>query len=145
MKIQTKALHLSLTPAISDYVEKKIKSLEKYVDESVSEAEAGVEVSKTTNHHNEGSELFAAKVRIDAGETHVWTEEKDADLYAAIDKVRDELARQLSTTKKKKQHLLKRGGLKVKEMLRGFGWGKGGAATTPDIAEDISETPDDTK
>ncbi len=45
---------------------------------------------------------------------------EETDLYKAIDMVRDEILREVRADKSKKISLVRRGGAKIKDMLRGF-------------------------
>lgn len=114
MKTTIKGKHMEITEAIDSYVTKRLETLDKFLAES---ALVEVEVSKTTNHHKSG-DIFRAEVNItNRGElTRAVAEE--ADLYAAIDKIRDEAIHVLSSKKGKKQSLWKRGKLRIKNMLR---------------------------
>jgi putative sigma-54 modulation protein len=119
MQIQLKATGIELTPAIKDYAEKKISSLEKFFGESEGIL-AAVEVGKTTAHHRSG-DVYRAEVSIRvSGVNHYAAAEKD-DLYAAIDEVKDEVAREIVKAKGRKQTLIRRGGAKIKNLLRRLG------------------------
>lgn len=119
MNINIKATGTSLTPAISDYINKKVGGIEKFLEDAEA-ARFDVEIGVTTRHHNAGEEQFRAEVNLHAGDLHLRAEESHEDLYAAIDLVKDELAREVLTKKRKRLHLLRRGGQKVKNMLKGF-------------------------
>ncbi len=118
MKINTKATNISLTPAISDYVEKKISLLEKFF-KNPGEVLINVEVGKTTKHHKSGN-VFLAEIHIVAdGEEYYATTETE-DLYAAIDLVKDDIAREMTSRRKKAIRMLRRGGAHLKNILRGI-------------------------
>lgn len=118
MKINTKATNISLTPAISDYVEKKISLLEKFF-KNPGEVLINVEVGKTTKHHKSGN-VFLAEIHIVAdGEEYYATTETE-DLYAAIDLVKDDIAREMTSRRKKAIRMLRRGGAHLKNLLRGI-------------------------
>jgi putative sigma-54 modulation protein len=122
MRIHTKAQHIGLTPAISAYVEKRLGSLGKYVSYADSYDDARVEVTleKTNDHHNTSGEQFIAKANLDARTLHIFAEATDADLYAAIDKLKDELQRELGSKRERRVSLIRRGGQKLKSMLKGL-------------------------
>ncbi|MEK7634995.1 MAG: ribosome-associated translation inhibitor RaiA [Patescibacteria group bacterium] len=119
MKINTKATGITLTPSISDYIEKKVQMLEKFL-QGAQEVLVNVEVGKTTKHHKSG-DVFMAEIQIIAGGQTYYAKEETNDLYAAIDEVKDEIAYKLSGEKKKTLHLLRRGGAKIKNLMKGFG------------------------
>ena len=116
MRVQIKATEMALTPAIKDYAEKKVLSLEKFF-KGRGEVLAQIEVGKTTKHHKSGN-VFRAEISIRAdGQNYYAVSEKD-DLYAAIDEVKDEMAHEIVSSKSKKETLFRRGGAKIKAMLK---------------------------
>jgi ribosomal subunit interface protein len=117
MKINTKATSITLTPSISEYIEKKVMPLDKFFQ--VGEALMNVEVGRTTRHHKSG-EIFRAEIRVSYNGQEYYSVAEAEDLYAAIDEVKDEITRELSSGKKKSLHLLRRGGAKIKELLKGI-------------------------
>jgi len=118
MKINIKATGIELTTSVSDYVTKKISSLEKYVAESA-DVVAQVEVGKSTNHHKSG-DIFKAEVHIIGGGLDLYAVSEQADLYAAIDLVKDDMAQKLSHIKGKKEALHRRGARMMKDVMRGL-------------------------
>ena len=117
ININTKGTNISLTPAISEYIEKKVAMLEKFL-KNTDEVLVNVEVGKTTKHHKSG-EYFKAEFHVmENGNDHYAVAETE-DLYASIDEVKDEIARKLSSNKKKVLHLFRKGSAMIKRMLRG--------------------------
>ncbi|HUC88956.1 MAG TPA: ribosome-associated translation inhibitor RaiA [Candidatus Paceibacterota bacterium] len=117
MNINIKATNMELTGAISDYVNKRLASIEKFAKEH--ELSGHVEVEKTTNHHKQG-DVFKAEFDINLkGENFFTVSEKD-DLYAAIDDAKEEISRMIISQKDRKQTLFKRGAASVKKMLKGI-------------------------
>lgn len=124
MKINIKGTGIELTPAISDYATKKISALEKYFAESP-DAVAQVEVGRSTNHHRTG-EVFKAEVHIIGSGFDLYAVAESSDLYAAIDMVKDEISRELTTKKGKKEALHRRGARYIKNMMKGLNpWKRG--------------------
>lgn len=117
MKINIKATGIELTPAIKDYVEKKIGAVEKYL--SAEDIVAQVEVGKSTQHHKSG-DVFRAEVHLIGAGLDVYAVSDEADLYAAIDLVKDELKAKLTHTKGKKEALYRRGARRVKDIMKGL-------------------------
>lgn len=118
MKINIKATGIVMTPSISDYVNKKLASLEKYM-ENGADAVAQVEVGKTTGHHKQG-DVFRAEIHIIGAGLDQYAESTQEDLYAAIDIVKDEIANKILHFKGKREALTRRGARRIKEMLKGF-------------------------
>ncbi len=116
MRINIKATGMELTPAISDYAAKKVSSLEKYIKK---DAVAQVEVGRSTQHHKKG-EVFRAEVRITGAGLDLYAASEEADLYASIDMVKDELKETLLQLKGKRETLTRRGAQAIKNMMKGF-------------------------
>ncbi|TAK57139.1 ribosome-associated translation inhibitor RaiA [Patescibacteria group bacterium] len=124
MQITIKATNIELTSAIRDYVNKRFNSVGKFVQKEGTEALCRVEVGKVTNRHKKG-EVFSAEARIHVRGKELYVSSEKEDLYVAIDDVKDELIRELQSTKEKKMNMMRRGGAKIKNMLKGlYDWGK---------------------
>jgi ribosomal subunit interface protein len=118
MQIKIKTTNIEMTDAISSYVEEKLQSLEKFaVPHNEENPLLYVEIGKTTNHHQSG-DIFRAEVSMNVrGRQFRAVSEKD-DLYAAIDDMRAELARLLTSHKTKERSLARRGASMIKNILR---------------------------
>ncbi len=123
MNINLKGTNITLTPAITEYTNKRLEKISKIINDDVS-AQCDVELAKTTAHHNKG-DIFRAEVHIvGAGKNLYASSEKD-DLYAAIDTVQDEILRELKVVKGKRISYIRRSGARVKDMVKGlWPWGK---------------------
>ncbi len=109
----------SMTPAIKNYVEKQMAHLNKFVNKSLEELPmCYVEIGKTTNHHKKGV-LFKAEFTVHIGGKSFRAEAREEDLYAALDKITEEMTEELKTFKDKKVSLAKKGGAKIKKLLKG--------------------------
>ncbi len=121
MKFYTKATNIKLTPAIEEYLDKHLVAhLGRFVKRDDDSVSLSIEVGKTTRHHHKG-EVFRAEVNLHIAGRDLRAEAERDDLHAAIDKVKDEITRELTSYRKKTFHLLKRGGQKIKNFLKGFG------------------------
>ncbi len=117
MNIKIRSINFDLTPAIEDYVNKKISSLNKFLSGG-EEILCEVEIGRTTKHHNSG-DIFKAEVNIVVpGSRQVYAKAEEADLYTAIDIVRDEAERVIVSVKNKKETLFRRGASQVKSILK---------------------------
>ena len=117
MNISINAHSIELTPALKEYVEKRFSGLAKFTG---SEPAIVVDLDKTTGHHNKG-EIFEAKAHVvtPLGKQYHAASQK-ADMYEAIDDVRAEIVRLLTSSKDKKATLFKRGAQRVKNIIKGF-------------------------
>jgi len=121
MRINIKATDISLTPPIDNYINKKLKSIEKLINKKDTGVLCDIEVGRTTHHHKSG-DVFRAEINLQTeGKTFYASSEKD-DLYAAIDEMKDQVKNELLSYKTKKETLLKRGGAKVKSLLKNLKW-----------------------
>lgn len=117
MTTNIKATNMELTSVVSDYVNKKIESINKLVNEG-EEFSVYVEVAKTTNHHKQGDHFKAEFDVLIKGEKFFAVSEK-SDLFKALDDAKDEVVRRIKNNKKRKSTLFKRGAISVKKMIKG--------------------------
>jgi ribosomal subunit interface protein len=118
MKKRTKATNISLSPAIEAYLDKKLAPVEKFFEHSEA-AIADIELGRTTNHHKSG-DVFRAEVMITDGGNQYRAVADTEDLYASIDKVKDELLQELKMKMKRKRTLFRHGAAKLKNILKGL-------------------------
>jgi putative sigma-54 modulation protein len=118
MSTNIKATNMELTGAISDYVNKRIASLDKFTGDSGATS-CYVEVGKTTNHHKQG-DVYRAEFNLNIKGEKYFAEAETSDLYGAIDNAREDLYRQITSKKDKRQTLFKRGASSVKKMMKGI-------------------------
>jgi ribosomal subunit interface protein len=117
LNIQIRATNFDLTPAINEYVSKKISSLQKFLDVQ-NDILCEVELGRTTKHHKSG-DIFRAEVNMALpGQKQIYAVAEKSDLYTAIDVVRDEAEREIISIKGKRATLFRRGSTKIKELLK---------------------------
>ena len=121
MNINIKTTNISLTPAISEYITKRMVNVEKFFEFDTS-AKCDIELARTTNHHKNG-DVFRAEVHIIAKYKNIYASSEKEDLYIAIDNVKDEVLREVKSSKEKHLSLIRRGGARVKNIIKGF-WPK---------------------
>lgn len=114
MNIIIKGSHIEITEAISEYLDKKLQGIEKFLDV---DAKVEADLGKTTNHHKHG-DIFRAELNITNKGEYTRVVEESEDLYSAIDKVKDEAFIVLGSKKDKKRSLFKKGALKIKNIFR---------------------------
>lgn len=102
MKIIIKAIKIDLTPALEEYIEKKISTLSRLLArfEKKRETSAFVEIARTTLHHK-GGDVYLAEVNLDLGFTILRAGKSHRDARAAVDLVKDALREQIVKYKKK--------------------------------------------
>jgi len=114
-----KSTNIELTDAISDFVASRVQALEKFVDQDDTSVSVDVEVGKTTGHHNKG-DIFKAEFNFRMGGKNFRAVNEKEDLYAAIDEVKEEMAKELRRYKGKQKTLFRRGSARIKKLLKGF-------------------------
>ncbi len=109
MKIIIKGTNVKLSPSINQYIEEKIGGLRKFLKKANSElVEAQVEVGKITRGQRQG-DIFRAEVNLTINGQFFRVEETAESLMAAIDLVKDELAREIRKNKDKRITMSLRG------------------------------------
>lgn len=119
MKINVQGLHTDLTPVIIEYTEKRLSTLSKFIKNDATVCT--VELIKTSNHHKSGS-IFKAEGSLSVEGQNIYAVSEKEDLYQAVDELRDELERILSSRKDKKITLYRKGAQKIKDMMKGIRW-----------------------
>lgn len=118
MNINIKTTNITLTEAISDYTSKRLDAVMNFLKDDPT-VRCDIELGRTSHHHNKG-DIFRAEVHIVGKDKDLYASAEETDLYKAIDVVRDEVLREVRTTKEKKLSVLRRGGAKLKEIIKGF-------------------------
>ncbi len=117
MRKDIKTTNLTLTNAIRDYVDQKINHLDRLISSGDESVHAQVELDMTTHHHHKGK-LFRAEINLRVAGKEFRAVETAENLYAAIDLVKDELARELKGYKNKRLDMFRRGGRLLKSILK---------------------------
>ena len=129
MRLIIKATNFSLTPSLSDFIEKKIggeinsllasKFGSSKIKKGKEALEVKVEVARTTRHHKKG-DIFRAEATIRLpGKKTLRAEAEEWDVRVALDRVRDELFMEISKWKQKRLATVRKGGRKFKNTLKG--------------------------
>ena len=119
MRTNIKATNFELNDSIRDYLDKRLSALNKFIDDVDDSAMCYVEVGKTTEHHRSG-DIFRAEINLHIGGSVYRGEHECTDLYSAIDKVKDEVVIELKKSKIKRSSFMRRGGRRLKEMMKGM-------------------------
>lgn len=123
MNIHIKTTNITLTDAISEYANKRLEKIANLI-ENDSSAQCDVELGRTTAHHNKG-DIFKCEIHLVGSGINIYNSAEKEDLYVAIDEVQDDVMRELKAGKKKYTSRIRRGGAKVKAMMKGmWPWGR---------------------
>ncbi len=99
------------------YLNKKLEHVSKLIDPKDASAHAEVELSKLTEHHQAG-EIYRAKINLHIAGANLRAEAQGEDILPAIDRVQDEIERELVSFKNKRISLVRRGARQMKSLLR---------------------------
>jgi ribosomal subunit interface protein len=108
---------MQITAEIKDYLYKKLEHLEKFLNPADESVLCEVELGKTSRHHKNG-DVFRTEINLHIAGKNLRAESEMDELFASIDKAKDEMVRELELNKDKKISLLKRGGAKIKNILK---------------------------
>lgn len=97
MSLQITGKNIDLTDALKEYVEKKVSDLEKYGFDLI---QVDVELD-TSTHHNKGEDVHHARMNAKIPHEYFSVEAEKSDMYAAIDKCRDEMDKKFRHLKTK--------------------------------------------
>lgn len=100
MKIRLKSTKLETTEAISNYFQEKMDMLEKYLGD-IQVLNCDCEIEKVGGEQKSGK-VFRAEVNLEVPGALLRVEKEAADLYKAIDKVKDHLLLVIKKHKEKK-------------------------------------------
>ncbi|HJL55742.1 MAG: ribosome-associated translation inhibitor RaiA [Candidatus Pacebacteria bacterium] len=117
-----KTTNIELTPEISDYLDKRLQSIEKLIDRQDTSAMFDVEIGKTTEHHQSGN-IFRAEINLHVAGKQMRASAEEATLFNAIDKVEKETMKELRRFKGRQRRLLRKGGIAMKAFMNTLGTG----------------------
>lgn len=118
MNTNIKTTNITLTPAISEYAGKRLSKIAKLLEADPT-VQCDIELGRTTSHHNKG-DIFKAEIHIVGAGKNLYANAEMDDLYTAIDAVQEEILTALRADKGKKVSLIRRGGARVKGMIKGL-------------------------
>jgi len=118
MRINEKGTNMVITGEIKSYLFKKLEHLEKFIDKADESAMCDVELGKISKHHKNG-DVFRTEINLHIAGKNLRAVSEMDELFASIDIAKDEMVRELESLKDKKVSLAKRGGAKIKSILKG--------------------------
>lgn len=118
MNTNIKTTNVSLSTAITDYVNKRLAKVSKLLRDDPS-IQCDIELARTTEHHQKG-DIFRAEMHIVGSGKNIYASSEKQDLYTAIDDVKEQVLRELKSKKEKRASFIRRGGAKVKAMAKGL-------------------------
>ncbi len=118
MKFNIKASNFELTPEVKEYAGKVLGYLEKFIKPGLDEDAVicDLEVEKMVGDQRKG-DIFRAEVNLAVEGDFFRAEEKGESIFAAIDSVKDQIARELKRGKDRQLTLIRRGARSIKKAL----------------------------
>lgn len=101
MQVNITGTEISLTPDIKDYVQKKMDMLEKYLGD-IQVIHCDVEVGRAVSKQHSGY-IYRAEINMQVPGDLLRVEKTEQDLWKAIDKVKDHMARSIKKYKGKRR------------------------------------------
>lgn len=115
MRIIIKTKDLTITPEIKNYLDKKLQSLQRFLNNfNQNLIIAEIEIGRATTRHQTGP-FFRTEINFCLNGKMLRVEAKAGSLYAAIDEARDDLEREIKRFKKKKETIRIRGARSIKK------------------------------
>jgi len=121
MNTKIKTTGVGLTDDVHSYLNKRLSFIEQLINAKDKNVLCEVELSKTTGHHKQG-DIYRAEVNLKVGGRNFYAHSEQENINAAIDVVKDEMAKELRRNKDKKQTLVRKGGIRIKQILKGLKW-----------------------
>ncbi|MBT3283076.1 ribosome-associated translation inhibitor RaiA [bacterium] len=118
-----KATNIELTQEISNYLDKRLESIEKLIDPNDESAIFDIEVEKLTGQQS--GEVLRAEINLKIAGKHLRAEATEETLFNAIDKARNDMLTELRRAKSKKRRMFRRGGTAIKGFMQSIGTGGG--------------------
>ena len=106
MKVNIKATNFDLTPELKKAIEEKIATLDKFIPHINTPVEAFIELAIESLHHKKGK-IYYAEANIKLPREIIRSEAREANIYKAINTMKDKL--QNLFKKYKKRQAVRRG------------------------------------
>ena len=119
MEIHFKGASTGFPRGVTQFAEKRIGSLKKYVKRREEVAQVYVDLGKESEAHQTGR-IWRAEINFDFDGARFRAVAVEERIEAAITKAVDELRGALKSAQKRKRDLTRRGGLTFKSLFRGF-------------------------
>jgi ribosomal subunit interface protein len=119
MKINEKGVNMQITPDIKGYLYKKLEHLEKFINQNDDSVLCEVELGKVSEHHKNG-DIFRTEINLHIAGKNLRAVSEMDELFASIDIAKDDMVRELQTNKDRRVSMVKRGGAKIKSMIKGI-------------------------
>ena len=117
MKTSVKTTGIEYTDALSDYVDDKIGSIEKFLDPKDETILCEVEIGMSTKAHQSG-DIFRAEINLRTAIGNFRAESEKEEMYIAINEAKEEITEAIKSEKEKRRKSARKGGSIIKNFLR---------------------------
>ncbi len=115
LNIRINALKTKLLPSEKDFIEKKLKSLEKYCSYFKRDLDLEVNIEKSLN--SQSGDIYSAEARLFIPGNDIHCQVKASSIKEAANLLKDDLKRLIIEHRKTKESLFRRTARKLKEKL----------------------------
>lgn len=123
MHINIKTTNFTLDDRTTAYVREKMDAVERFLGETPEDnTRADIELGRTTRHHRSGSDVFRAEINLHLDGAYLRAVSEGESIAAALDEMKDEIIREITSYRSKRRTLLRRGQTAVKQLIRGIEW-----------------------
>ena len=119
MNIRTNTHGIEMTPSMSEYIEKKLITIERLLQDVPPETLIEVEIEKDSKQRK--GQGFKAEINIFLPNKRLFASAEHDDLYAAIDEAKDEILSELKKQNTKRRDVVRRGAAHAKQLFQKFG------------------------
>ncbi|MBU4536415.1 HPF/RaiA family ribosome-associated protein [Patescibacteria group bacterium] len=116
--IQLNSIGVELTEELKNYIDKKLKSIEKFIDFNDPEITGDIRLTKDSSNLN--GKIYRVEMSFMTTGKKYGVSADGNTLYEAIDEAKDSIVRKITDYKAKKQSLFKKGGARIKVFLKRF-------------------------
>lgn len=109
---------MEVTGAIDQYVRERALALKKFADLESDEVSFHAEVGPTSTHHKNAADHYQAEFTVNLNGQRFFVRALDEDMYASIDKARDDLLRQIHKSRSRHRVMWRKGSSFIKKLLR---------------------------
>lgn len=111
-----KTKNIEIDEETKEYLAKRIKKFDTFIADDTSPAIADIELERRTGQQS--GRIFRAEVNLKIGDRYLRAEEEAENIREAIDKMKDEMVRELRDAKEKEQTQARDGAREAKQQLR---------------------------
>lgn len=114
--INTKATNMELTDELTTLLDQKLTPLEKFIPKDETDLKCDVELERLTEHQS--GRVHRAEINLFIAGRKYRAEATEDQMEKAIDRMKNEVKKEIRRSNSKHGSMVKRGGRKIKDMMR---------------------------